>query len=69
MRKLLSVDPAHRTLMDEFVVLKEQVLQLTPAVKVTRPVASSCTSSWKKCWQASSANCSSARESESPSSC
>lgn len=34
MRKLLSVDPAHRALMDEFVVLKEQVLQLTPAVKL-----------------------------------
>ena len=48
MRKFLKTEPLFRPLLDDFLALKEQIIRLTPAVKVPPSPRRNCTSSSKK---------------------
>lgn len=48
MRKLLKTEPQFRLVLEEFVSLKEEIIRLTPAVKVTDNPCRNCICSCKK---------------------
>ena len=48
MRKFLKTEPQFRPLLEEFLTLKEEIIRLTPAVKVFDPSCRNYTYSWRK---------------------